>query len=241
MPVCAVVGNPANTAYFYLFTTMRYAMTTAVSIPGLPLTLNERSLAPDVIRVKATFEEYLDIAETCPYPIQYINGEIVSMGQASLTHEALVGRLTTLLNNLFDDTNELMVFSSNIKLFIEATGDSLNADASVVRGKPNYLRLRSGRFSTATILNPEMVVEVLSGTTQQYDLGDKLNTYKQIVSLRQVLFVNQYKPEVISHVRSNTTGEWLTTTANALTESVDVLGSGITLASIYKKIQFGQE
>ena len=64
-------------------------MTTTVLHP-LPITLAERERAPDMLRVEATFEEYLDFAEQCEYTIEYINGEIISMSQASLPHESLV-------------------------------------------------------------------------------------------------------------------------------------------------------
>ena len=67
-------------------------MTTTVLHP-LPLTLAERELAPDTLRVEASFNEYLDFAEQCAYNVEYINGEIISMSQASLPHELLVSRL----------------------------------------------------------------------------------------------------------------------------------------------------
>lgn len=204
----------------------------------LPLTLTERSLAPDVIRVKASFEEYLDFAEQCDYNVKYINGEIISMSQASLPHELLVGRITTVFNLLYDDDDTVQIFSSNIKIFIEATGDSVNADVSVVQGQPDYLVLPSGSVSTATVKNPVLLIEVLSQSTLAFDLGEKLELYKQIPALQQVLFVSQYKPWVISYVRSETPGLWLNTSAHSLTELVFVLGKEVALSAIYKKFTF---
>ncbi len=213
-------------------------MTTLAPPAGFPLTLAERSLAPDVLRAKATFEEYLAFAEQCDYTVEYVNGEIISMGQASLLHESLVGRIITLFNNLLDAREDVDVFSSNIKIFIEATGDSVNADVSIVQGKPDYLRLPSGNLSTATVKNPIVVVEVLSDSTLAYDLGEKLELYKQVPSLQQILFVSQHKPWVISYLRSETPGVWLNTSAHALTENVPVLDKSTTLADIYRKITF---
>jgi Uma2 family endonuclease len=204
----------------------------------LPLTLAERNLAPDVLRVNASFEEYLDFAEQCEYNVEYINGEIISMSQASLPHESLVSRLNYLLVSLFDSQDDVTVFSSNIKIFIEATGDSVNADVSVVRGQPEYLVLPSGNTSTATVKNPVLLVEVLSQSTQAYDLGEKLELYKQIPALQQVLFVSQHKPWVIAYVRADTPGLWLNTSAHALTEAITVLGNDVALSAIYKKFTF---
>ncbi|MBO0933665.1 Uma2 family endonuclease [Fibrella aquatilis] len=213
-------------------------MTTLALLPQLPLTLTERSLAPEVIRAAATFEEYLAFAEQCEYNVEYINGEIISMSQASLPHELLVGRIIYTLINLFDNDDQLTVFSSNIKLFIEATGDSVNADVTMVQGAPDYLRLPSGNLSTATVKNPVLIVEVLSGSTMAFDLGDKLDIYKQIPSLQQVLFVSQHKPWVSSYARTPNPTEWLNTSVHALTESITVLDNTVALADLYKKFTF---
>ena len=204
----------------------------------LPLTLDERVLAPDVIRATATFAEYLDFAEACEYNVEYINGEIISMSQASLPHESLVGRLIYILVGLLDNDEEKTVFSSNIKIFIEATGSSVNADVTVVQGRPEYLRLPSGNLSTATVKNPILIVEVLSDSTMAFDLGEKLEIYKQISSLQQVLFVSQHKPWVISYTRTNNPVEWLNTSVHTLADSITVLANAVALADIYKKITF---
>ena len=213
-------------------------MVTHAPTIALPLTLFERAQAPDVLRVKASFDEYLEFAEQCEYNVEYVNGEIISMSQATLPHELLVGRLITVFNILFDDDETIQVFSSNIKIHVAATGDSFNADVSVIRGEPDYLRLPSGRLSTVEVQNPEVVVEILSNSTMAYDLGDKLESYKQVSSLRQVLFVSQHKPWVSSYVRAETPGVWLNTSFHALTDLVPVLDKDVTLAGIYKKFKF---
>ena len=122
---------PVGIYYFY-GTKTNSAMMTVAPPALLPLNLTERSLAPDILRVRATFNEYLAFAEECQYNVEYINGEIVSMSQASLTHESLVGRLIYTLIGLFDNDEQITAFSSNIKLFVEATGDLVNADVTVV-------------------------------------------------------------------------------------------------------------
>jgi Uma2 family endonuclease len=214
-------------------------MTATVFAPsGFPLTLHERELAPDILRAKATYEDYLDFAEVCPYNLEYFNGEIIAMSQASLPHESLVIRLGTILNNLFDNDDAIQVFGSNIKIEVLATGDSFNADLSVVCGEPDFLRLPSGLLSTSAITNPELVVEVLSKSTMAYDLGDKLDSYKQIPGLRQVLFVSQQKPSVSSYVCSENPAIWLNTSVHSLTDTVAVLGQAVPLSQIYRKYKF---
>ena len=200
------------------------------------MTLAERTLAPDDLRAKISYEDHLDFAEVCPYNVEYFNGEVVSMSQASLLHESLVSRLNTILINLFDDDDQLEVFSSNIKIEVLATGDSFNADVSIVAGEPDYLRLKSGLPSTTAITNPVLVVEVLSESTMAFDLGDKLESYKQIPALQQILFVGMDKPWVSSCVRADAPG-WLNMSFHALTDSVQVLSRSASLAGYLQKSQ----
>lgn len=204
----------------------------------LPLTLAERNLAPDELRVPATFEEYLDVVEQCQYNVEYINGEIVSMSRASLPHESLVIRIGYLLTALFDDQADLEIFGSSIAIHVAATGNSYNADVSIVQGEPDYLRLPSGYLSTSEIKNPILVVEILSKSTQAFDLGDKLEDYKLIPSLQQVLFVSQEQPWISSYVRSEMPGVWLNTSAHANTDTINVLDKPINLGQVYKKMKF---
>lgn len=211
---------------------------TMTSTALLPLTLAERVLAPDVLRVPATFEEYLNFAEQCEYNVEYVNGEILSMSQASLPHESLVARLSAIFNNLFDDDNTLTICSSNIKIHVAATGNSFNADVSIIKGEPDYLRLPSGNLSTVEVQNPILIVEILSKSTQEYDRTNKLENYKLLPSLQQVLFVSQDQPLVSSYLRSDTPGLWLNTSARALTESIAVLDKRVGLGEVYKKMKF---
>ncbi len=213
-------------------------MNTITAPAGFPLTLADRALAPDVLRAKATYSDYLKFAEVAPYNVEYYNGEIISMSQASLPHDALVIRIGYILTLLFEEADDLEIFGSNIKIEVLVTGQSFNADISIVRGEPNYLRLPSGMFSTVSITNPELVVEVLSPSTMLFDLGDKLESYKQIPSLQQILLISPEKLWVISYSRSDMPGVWLNSSFHALTDSVTVLGRDVKLADIYKKMKF---
>ncbi len=206
--------------------------------PGFPLTLRQRKQAPAVLRAKATFEEYVEFSEYCPYNVEYYNGEIISMSKTSFSQESLVTRLLALFGNLFDDDNDLIIASSHILIHVVATGNSFNADVSIVRGEPDYLQLPSGLLSTAEVQNPTLVVEVLSKSTVGYDQNEKLDEYQQIPSLEQVLFVSQYRPLVTSYRRSATPGLWLNTSFHALTDTVQVLNKSVLVSDIYRKFKF---
>lgn len=204
----------------------------------IPLTLAERDAAPEILRVPATLEEYWELSELTEYNIEYVHGEIVSMGQATPTHESLIMRFGLLLNAHFDAFEPYQVLGSNVKIFIEACVASFNADFSVVSGKPDYYRLPSGRLSTVVIKNPELIGEVLSDTTKAYDLDTKLRCYKTIPSLRYVLFVDQSQPYVTTYTRTGTPDEWLNHDYRSLDDTVRLGSVELPMREIYRKIQF---
>lgn len=201
----------------------------------LPMTLRERSDAPDEIRIQATWEEYLELAGQVPYNIDYYEGEIISMSQATDLHEQLIIQLGTLFNILLDDQPAYRVLGSNVKICITEGLAEFNADLSVVNGPSDYALLPSGRKSTAHIKNPEIVVEVLSKSTKAYDQLDKLDQYRLIPSLRHILFISQ--EEVFARVYSRTEqpSQWIDTDYRSIDDSVLVGMLALPLRTIYRK------
>ncbi|WP_018617886.1 Uma2 family endonuclease [Spirosoma luteum] len=201
----------------------------------LPMTLQERSDAPDEIRIQATWEEYLELAGQVPYNIDYYEGEIISMSQATDLHEQLIAQLITLFNNFLDDQPDYRVLGSNVKICISEGLAEFNADLSVVNGPSDYALLPSGRQSTARIKNPEIVVEVLSKSTKAYDQSDKLDQYRLIPSLRHILFISQ--EEVFARVYSRTEQpfQWIDTDYRSINDAIQVGQLALPLRTIYRK------
>ncbi|WP_338872855.1 Uma2 family endonuclease [Spirosoma sp. SC4-14] len=201
----------------------------------IPMTLQESDEAPDMIRVPATWEEYLELAEIVPYNIDYIDGELIAMGQATDTHEQLIAQLITLFTNQLDDQPDYRVLGSNVKICVEEGRADLNADLSVVKGSSDYAVLPSGRLSTVRIKNPEIVVEVLSKSTKAYDQSDKLDLYRLIPSLKHILFVSQDEVFVRSYSRTEKPTEWLDADYRSLDDTVRLGELTLLLRSIYRK------
>ena len=113
-----------------------------------------------------------------------------------------------------------------------ATGDGVYTypDASVVCG-PLELSSHKG---TGTVHNPCVLVEVLSPSTRDYDLGDKLESYKSIPALRHVLLIEAEEPHV-RHVRRTAEG-WETLEIRALSEVVEFMGVALPLSEIYEDL-----
>lgn len=210
-----------------------------LSPPKLPLSWEERAEFPDVLRVAASLKEYWELVDELPYRIEYADGEIISiMGQASIPHEILVIWLGTLFNNLFStfEPGTFNVVGSNAKIQPPDTRKSFNADLSVVRGQPDIYELPSGRVSKSILINPEIIVEVLSDSTRQFDQSTKLDAYKTILSLRHVLFVDQSTPEVRTFSRSDSPNEWINRDYFSLNELVRVGEFALPMRDIYRTL-----
>lgn len=211
-------------------------METVALAPKLPETLDGIQEG-EVLRIPASWDEYLDLLETTPYTIQFLGEEIIIMGQATDIHEQLVIRLGKLFALYFDELDgDYRVLGSNVKLVTPGQVGDFNADLSVVRGPSEYGPTKTGRNSTARITNPYIVVEVLSKSTRNFDLGGKLLAYAEIPSLQHVLLVDQHTVEVHISSRTDQPNQWLTTRYNALSDVVAIDGFDLKLDAVYRKI-----
>ncbi|MBC7891325.1 MAG: Uma2 family endonuclease [Sphingobacteriaceae bacterium] len=209
-------------------------------LPKIPLTLAERDDAPELIRVPATLEEYWELSELTEYNIEYFNGEIIAMGQATPIHESLIMRLGTMFTNFYDSFEDYQVLGSNVKIYAEACVAAFNADFSVAREPYDFVTLPSGRLSTVAIKNPELVGEVFSPSTKRFDQSDKLDCYKTIPTLRHVLFVDQKRPFATVHSRTETPNRWISEDYRSLDDTIHLGELALPMREIYRKIKFGE-
>ena len=198
-----------------------------------PETIDEDEL----IWMPATWNEYLELAETAPYTVQYLNGEII-MSQATVPHEALVIMLGWILTNHFLNNPDYLVLGSNIKIEIPENVGDFNADISVVKNPVEYGLTPSGRPSSVRIKNPEIVVEVLSKSTRSFDMTEKLAYYKLIPTLKYVLFVDQLKPFASAYTRTETPDQWLNHDYRTLEAVVRLGDLHLPMQGIYRKMTF---
>lgn len=204
----------------------------------MPTTLAKRGAAPDELRLLATWDEYVELAEKIPCNIEFLNGEIISMSQATDLHEQLIAQLITIFNNILDDRPDYRVLGSSVKICVAEGGAEFNADLSVLRGPSQYATLPSGKISTARIKNPEIVVEVLSKSTKAYDQSDKLDQYRLIPSLKHILFVSQDAVFARVYTRTDKPDQWIDTDYRLLTDTILVGDMELPMQKIYRKTVF---
>ena len=201
-----------------------------------PITLEERlALGENDVRFPGTFEEYLALLEHAEYPIEFCDGEIIIMSIASDEHEQIVANVLAALVNAFKGNSLYKRYGSNRHVFDVVDGKAWSPDASIVKGEPEIYTYKPGKTAN---LNPWLVVEILSKSTRSKDLGEKQPSYRNISTLRYMLYIEQSRPLVTLHYRSDEDLRWRSEDFNALDQNFEIEGNQILLADIYENISF---
>ncbi len=204
---------------------------------ALPATLDDLAEG-DVLRIPATWAEYLELSETTEYTIQFFEDHIILMSQATDLHEFLVARLIKLFAIYFDEQPGYRVLGSNIRIVIPKQQADFQADLSVTNGPSEYGLTAGEKPSTVRLKNPEIVVEVLSKGTRQFDLNDKFIAYQTVSSIQHILLVDQQAVSVWSCSRTNRPDQWLLTNYHTLTDTVLLGDFRLALADLYRNVVF---
>jgi Uma2 family endonuclease len=132
-----------------------------------------------------TYAEYCELEREAGVKHEYLRGEVFAMAGGTLEHGRLAARVNHLLSREFEG-RPCSVFSSDVRVRIDATDLDTYPDASVVCGEP-----RTSEQDANALLNPSLVVEVLSDSTEAYDRGEKASHYRRCPSLKAYLLVAQ--------------------------------------------------
>lgn len=148
-----------------------------------------------------TSEEYLALERASTGKHELRHGEPVSMAGASEEHNLLVGNIVTALN-LALRRKPCRVYPSDMRVKIAATGEYTYPDVSVTCSERRFEDQHGD-----TLLNPEVIFEVLSGSTELHDRGKKFEAYRKLPSLREYVLVSQDEPLVEQYTRQED-GAW---------------------------------
>src|SRR5512145_156393 len=140
-------------------------------------------------RLHHSYEEYLRALELSQVKLEYCEGEIYAMAGGTPAHADLAASATRLLGNAL--VGRCRVSSSDLKVRIEATDLTTFPDITVVCGERQL-----SSIDRNAVVNPTLLVEVTSPSSEDYDRGEKLNQYKQLPSLSGVLLVSHRRPQV---------------------------------------------
>jgi len=179
-----------------------------------------------------TPEQYLDIERQAAYRSEFFKGEMFAMAGASLVHNLLVANIVAALHSQLR-SRPCRVLPSDMRMLVSSTGLYTYPDVVVVCNDPQFADERQD-----TLTNPDLIVEVLSPSTEAYDRGRKFEQYRAVSSLREYLLVASDRVHVDVYARQ-ADGRWLLTSANGpegtlRLESVDCR---LALAELYEKVE----
>jgi Uma2 family endonuclease len=149
-----------------------------------------------------TAQEYLTWERQQPTRHEFFQGEVFAMGGATREHNLLVVNITAELRNALRK-RPCETYPSDMRVKVPATGLYTYPDASVVCGKPEF-----EDSSLDTLLNPLVLVEVLSDSSERYDRGKKFEQYRSIPSLTDYVLVSQ-EHVLVEHFRRGEGGTWV--------------------------------
>ena len=182
-----------------------------------------------------TEDEYLRLEAASPLKHEFIGGRIISMAGGTHRHSIIAMNIGRELGNRLRD-GPCLIAGSDVRVRVAATGDYLYPDLTVVCDEPIYVPPDREH----TLVNPKIVVEVLSGSTASRDLGEKLDDYMRVESLRHYVVVAQDEPWARSFVREGAGGRWdFGPIARGLEATLwfPSLNVGLPLAEAYAKVR----
>jgi Uma2 family endonuclease len=184
------------------------------------------------IQPRYTPEQYLAMERKADHKSEYVNGYVIAMAGASRLHNLIAG-------NFYREVSQQLrgrpceAYINDMRVKISHTGLYTYPDVVAVCGD-----IRFEEADNDTLLNPTIIVEVLSASTEAYDRGEKFAHYRRLESLQEYLLVAQDKVRIEHYVRQGT--KWVLSEMNDLNDTVPLaaIDCAIALRDVYDKVQF---
>ena len=180
-----------------------------------------------------TPEEYLALEETSEDKNEYRQGEIIPMVGATTNHNQIAGnfyrRFPLTINN-----QDYYTYMETVRLWLSDYSIYTYPDVMVIQGQPLY----QGN-SQSNVINPLIIVEVLSNSTQAYDRGDKFKFYRSLPTFQEYILIEQSSYSVERYYKQKD-DQWLidfVTGENAVLQLVSVDWQ-ISLQDLYQRVNF---
>ncbi len=182
---------------------------------------------------RITPQEYLIRERQASIKSEFYQGEIFATGGGSANHSLIAANLVREAGNALKD-KPCTVFNSDLRVQVQATGLYTYPDATIVCGEQIF-----DDDHRDTLLNPTVIIEVLSDSTEKYDRGKKSNHYRQIASLKELILIAQDRPQVERFTRQPN-GDWLFHEQKELSAEFELksLGISVAMSELYRGVKF---
>lgn len=183
-----------------------------------------------------TLEEYLELDKNSEEKFEFWDGGVWNMSGASLDHNRIVMNLSVEIA-IQARKKKCEVFGSDLRVKIPDYPPYRYPDLTALCGVPEIEKMGG----LDLLVNPQLIVEVLSESTEAFDRGDKFSYYKSIESFTEYILIAQHRPHVTQFVRQEN-GWWLQAEFNDLNETVEFrsIPCRVALNEIYRDVHFGK-
>ena len=182
-----------------------------------------------------TPEQYLEIERKAEVKSEYYQGEMFAMSGARAPHILITTNAVRELSQQLR-RRPCNVYSSELRVCVTPAGLFTYPDVVVVCGEPKFL---DNTFDT--LLNPNVIIEVLSESTEAYDRGQKFELYRSLESLAEYLLISSQRVSAELFTRQPD-GTWNLSAKNRLEEAIELksVNCRLALADLYEKVEFSQ-
>ena len=181
---------------------------------------------------RLTPEDYLALERSADFKSGYFNGEIFAMPGASESHNTIVVNVSSELRQQLKK-RPCKVYANDMRVKVDPTGLYTYPDIAVTCGKAQF-----DDTHLDTLLNPVLIVEVLSDSTEAYDRGRKFEHYRKLDSLVEYVLIAQNRPHIESY-RRQADQQWLLREYSELDGTLRLLSidCDLALAEVYDKVE----
>jgi Uma2 family endonuclease len=158
------------------------------------------SASPSLIRPNE--QEYLSLDRENDYRSEYIHGTMLAMAGGTLRHSAVAGNCGAQLNEKLAGSS-CTVFNSDVRVRTPSSGSYVYPDVSVVLGS-----VLTHESANDILVNPCLIIEVLSPSTKRFDRGDKFDLYREIESVKECLLVHT-DAMTVEHYSRQADNSWI--------------------------------
>ena len=177
-------------------------------------------------------EEYLRMERKSQERHEYYRGEVFAMSGASREHNLIAQNTSRSLGNQLDD-RPCEVYQSDMRVKVSPTGLYTYPDVVVVCGEPQF-----EDAELDTLLNPTVIIEVLSESTEKYDRSKKFQHYRNVASLQEYVLIAQDEVHVEQFTKQGE--QWVYADASKPDDvfTLPSIGCTLALSAVYKKVTF---
>jgi Uma2 family endonuclease len=179
-----------------------------------------------------TPEQYLALERQASHKSEYVNGGIFAMAGASKEHNQIAFNLAGELHSQLKN-GPCLAYVTDLRVKVSTTGLYTYPDVAALCHEPDFEDAQMD-----TLLNPSVIIEILSPSTEAYDRGDKFAHYRRLPSLIEYVLINQDKIRVEHYIRQDR--QWVLTEMDRLDDTLCLISiqCQIPLREIYAKVGF---